>query len=472
MSAPDAGWPRSLQINAWTGEPGRVASDVDASLLRWAFKGIGKPAPKYLWPQLPVDEADWRDPCVGWGLILPDGDELDDETRATGADAPAAIQRLLAAREGSPVLRYREQTRFTHLRRYDVGQRPQDISLSGSERGIARGSLPRYLLIYGSPEEVPWGMQYLLNQSAAVGRLALRDAALENYVDALLNDWQDSGSHVDRTVMWAVDHDPDDITHLMRRLIADPIHAEMARDTDTLGPGSVYLGGDTTPPTRERLVDVLADRRPGLVVTTSHGMTGPLEDPVATRGNLGLLVDHDYAMLDPAALLGAWEPDGAVWYAHACCSAGSDATTSFEGILPAGSPVERVLRGIAAIGAHVAPLPEALLGARRPLRAFIGHVEPTFDWTLRHRDTGQPLTASIREALCRRLYVPFPVGHALRECYAHVGELLGQRDEAYREFNRGGDTREIALASQLAALDRQSMVILGDPTATLPVARP
>jgi hypothetical protein len=459
-----------MQINAWAGD-GAVASDVDSSLLGWAFRSHAAPAAKYLWPEVPVDLADWRDPAVGWGLILPDDDELDDETRATGADAPAPIRRLLAAREGAPVLRYRPQTRFTHLRRYDLGARPQDISLSGSERGIARGSLPRYLLIYGTPEQVPWGMQYLLNQSAAVGRLTLSGAGLEHYVEALLSDWQDAGSHAGRTAIWSVDHDPADITHLMRQVIADPIQAEMERDVTTLGPGTVRLGGDGAAATRDGLVDVLADHRPGLVVTTSHGMTGPLDDPVATRTNLGLLVDEDHELLHPSRLLAAWEPDGAVWYAHACCSAGSDAATSFEGILPAGSPVDRVLRGVAAIGAHVAPLPEALLGAPKPLRAFIGHVEPTFDWTLRQRETGQPLTASICEALCRRLYEPSPVGHALRECYAHVGELLGQRDQAYRAFDRGQDTRETALASQLAALDRQSMVILGDPTVALAVPR-
>ena len=45
-----------------------------------------------------------------------------------------------------------------------------------------------------------------------------------------------------------------------------------------------------------------------------------------------------------------------------------------------------------AFGAFTTPLPRALLGATRPLRAFVGHVEPTFDWTLRQRQTGEHLT--------------------------------------------------------------------------------
>ena len=130
--------------------------------------------------------------------------------------------------------------------------------------------------------------------------------------------------------------------------------------------------------------------------------------------------------------------------------------------------MDRLLEGIAALGAHVAPLPEALLGAPKPLRAFIGHVEPTFDWTIRHKETGQPLTTSIRQALYNRLFQPDPVGYALREPYSHVGELYAERDAAYRAFDNGEDTEAIAMAAQLGARDRQSMVILGDPTVALP----
>ena len=116
----------------------------------------------------------------------------------------------------------------------------------------------------------------------------------------------------------------------------------------------------------------------------------------------------------------------------------------------------------------MAPLPTALLGAERPARAFIGHVEPTFDLTIRQPLTGQPLTSSIRRAIYPGLIRPAPVGLALAECYQHVGELLGQWDLAVKAFDRAEDSRGVLLACQLGARDRRSMVILGDPTATLP----
>jgi AcrR family transcriptional regulator len=61
--------------------------------------------------------------------------------------------------------------------------------------------------------------------------------------------------------------------------------------------------------------------------------------------------------------------------------------------------IDTVLNGIAALGNRVAPLPTALLGAKKPARAFVGHVEPTFDWTLQNPDTNQILTDSIQKAL-------------------------------------------------------------------------
>jgi hypothetical protein len=116
-------------------------------------------------------------------------------------------------------------------------------------------------------------------------------------------------------------------------------------------------------------------------------------------------------------------------------------------------------------------LPRQLLGAEKPLRAFIGQVEPTFDWTLRQPETGQVLTASLQNALYQRMHRarPEPVGLAFEDCYRHVGELLAQWNQALRQIAKGNPEASLAaLRSQLTALDRQSMVILGDPTACLP----
>jgi hypothetical protein len=200
-------------------------------------------------------------------------------------------------------------------------------------------------------------------------------------------------------------------------------------------------------------------------------MTGPVNDLVLMGQQIGLLVDAEHDLIGPDALLEAWQPDGAVWYAHACCSAGSDDETSYEGLVEKDSSVERTLKAVAALGAGMAPLPRQLLGAERPLRAFIGHVEPTFDWTLRQPETGQVLTATLQEALYDSMFrkQPEPVGLAFEPWYRHVGELAVQWSQALREVAKAVPEASLAaLRTQLAALDRQSLVILGDPTVAVP----
>jgi hypothetical protein len=459
--------PSDLQVNAWMGDDVSTVSPVGANLVRWALEPRGEALPKLLAPDAPADPRDWRDPSVGWGIVLPDVDGLQDAEKARAEDAPDPIRALLAARPGSPVLRYRPGRRFTLVRRYYERTGAQDLALSASARGVQEGALPRYLLIYGGPDVIPWEFQYIANQSCAVGRLSLTGAGLERYVEALIGDWPETRAQVTRTVVWAVDHGPQDISSLMRRSIAAPLQQQLTAD-DEIGTNAIYFDGREGQATGEALCSALAEHRPGLIVTTSHGKTGPLANPAEMRRDLGLPVDSNFRALSPDAVLEAWEPDGAVWYAHACCSAGCDAATIFRGLLEPQSPIDRLLEGIAGMGAHVAPLPQALLGASRPLRAFIGHVEPTFDWTIKNRETGQPLTSSIRDALYKRLFQPDPIGYALREPYSHVGELYAQRDAAYRAFEEGDDTEAVAMAAQLGARDRQSMVILGDPTVALP----
>ncbi|WGG48509.1 hypothetical protein [Rugamonas sp. DEMB1] len=52
------------------------------------------------------------------GLLLPDDDALEPAAKARADDAPAPIRRLLAARPGSPVLRWSAKLANYYLRRY------------------------------------------------------------------------------------------------------------------------------------------------------------------------------------------------------------------------------------------------------------------------------------------------------------------------------------------------------------------
>jgi len=463
--------PDLLRINAWTGSEAPAAQPTKPAwaLTRHMEGPSAADGQLGLGPGKLISESDWQNPEMGWGLILPENTSLAEKERATAVDAPEAIQELVAARNDAPVFRYLADHQSGFLRRYFDDGTHQDPSLAGSVFGVARGQLPKYLLIYASPEQIPWRFQYVANSSLFIGRLWLEGDALTHYVQALLKDWSDAPSNPKAPVVWSVSLGEPDITWLMEAVIARKLAGKYTEGE--LTEGESLFNDDAN---AESLAAALAKHTPSLIVTTSHGMTGPLDVPAQMSLDLGLPVDTEHTLVRPKAVLDHWMPNGAIWYAHACCSAGSDASSRYAGLFDPASSVATTLTAVANnCKDQVAPLPTALLGAKQPLRAFVGHVEPTFDWTLRNPETGQPLAHAIVDALYNRLYQQgsdrMTLGHALAKVYVEAGAFLAQYEQAIEGVNLGAKfARERALYRQLVAMDRQQMVILGDPTVMLP----
>lgn len=461
----------AVRIDAWTGTEA-PASPLGPARDGWAVRPAAIDAGTALFPR-PPDPANWRDERIGWGLVLPDRGDFTPEQKARGDDAPEPLRALLADRPASKILRYRRTGQFEGwvLRDYaNGGDRP----IATARIGIGPADIPAYLLIAASPREIPWTLQYQLNLVRKVGRLDLPPDGLANYVNALIGGWPDSCARYASPVVWAADHGEADISRLMRDAIAEPMHAAFGADDDVAH--GTFVDGRTADASADALTAALIQHRPAVVVTTSHGQTGPLDQPDVMAERLGALVDDGHQVLDPASLLDRWQPDGAVWFAQACCSAGADRPSSYQGMFDPDSDVGGVLAGVATIGPRVAPLPTALLGAARPLRAFIGHVEPTFDWTMLFPPTREQLTGWVRELLYTGVCAGSPVGLALETArlYHAVGALLLQHSRAVARFATAGPAArrpalDLALYSKVSAYDRAGTVLLGDPTVSLAV---
>ncbi|MFI1379454.1 hypothetical protein [Embleya sp. NPDC020886] len=461
--------PAEIQLNAWTGdEVARATTDDDAA--RWGAGRGGMPRSQAVLPfGPPVDPRDWRSADVGYGILLPDDREanLSDAAKAAGEDAPAPIRELLAARPDTAVLRWSPDLPDHLLRRYFAQGAPQEPAIGLSEFGTGRGRLPKYVAIVGGPEVIPWSVQYTLGTRHLVGRIPLSGEPLAHYVHALLADWSDAPAHPDRALSWTVDHGPTDITALMRAVIAAPLAARL-----TPPPLAQFRDITAAEATGAALPAALAEIRPGLLATSSHGRTGPSADPAEMRATLGLPVDGTHVTVPLTTLCDAI-PGGCVWYAQACCSAGAAGESFYAGLLPVGSSALATIEAVAGLGTMVAPAALALLGREDPVRAVLGHVEPTFSWTLQVEDTGQGLGGRLVSALSTHLFAGEPLGLTLAEYRADVGELH-TRWARLRELLAGGDTsvRETLTRLRVSALDRQSLVLLGDPTVALPAPAP
>ncbi|WNB87279.1 hypothetical protein [Cellulomonas sp. ATA003] len=278
-------------------------------------------------PRLP-DLGHPEDPRVGWALVLPDSPGVPASQRHRADDAPAAARRLAAARTrtGEPlVVRYAAGNLDELYRYLPDGTRTPLPTTGDGPRGVGAGALPYYLLLLGGPDAIPWELQFRLNHVSLTGRLDLDDAGLGHYVQAALTGWAGADADATSPLLWTAELGGGDITALMRTEVGARTLARWRADPQ-VGDRAVDLRGPRA--TTAELGQALADRHPGVVVTTSHGATGPLDDPATMRATLGWLVDSEGSLLDPRTLLQRWEPDGVVWYGLACCSAGGPGPTS------------------------------------------------------------------------------------------------------------------------------------------------
>jgi hypothetical protein len=451
--------PEPVISNAWRGVP--ADGSFGPRVHKWGLGTVERPIRPLAPPE--VKSWDWRNEHVGWGLLLADTGVGNSADRAAARDAPDPLQELVADRGPAPVLRWRPEDPNVLLRYYPGFADPEKIPIGGTPRGVAKGAIPAFLMLWGDLASLPWSLQYKLSTDPRMqpGRLPLTGEALGRYVTLLRTEWDKPPPARAKTVVWATDHAPKDITRLMRMVIADPVHAKYEADADI---DVVYHQGDAA--TGTALAGALAAEAPQMVVTASHGFTGPAGAPDPAR--LGWLVDADHTEIDPATLVAGWQPDGAVWYAHACCGAGSDDHSSFDGVFEAGSRLDKMVTEVAALGGLVAPLPLALLSAAKPVRAFVGHVEPTFDWTLRHAPSKHALTDDLISALYTELMLGRPVGWAFRDYHVRAGADAADHDDLRTKVLEGKADPDDALHARLSFLDRHTLVVLGDPAVALP----
>jgi hypothetical protein len=471
--------PEELLLNAWLDGTGSVAGKLASNPLAWIHAKTMLPPPetwpsKMLWSEGDPPYHDWRNIRVGWSIVLPPSQGTD-EPSPEPSDAPRAIQNLWEARCKPPIYRCSLPNSAYPwcLWRCARGEEPQPVHLGSSDFGTGPNAIPYYLLICGDPIQISWSWQYLLAARRAVGRLALADLALHRYVDHLLGDWSKCEANARSIVFWSVYKDEDRMTVRMHDAVATKLYAPFDNDADIHN--KPFLTGVHA--TTEELTKTLARLHPGFVVTTSHGAIGT--GAIADRcKSLGLPVDQYNHRMNPQHLKDRWSLGGSVWYAHACCSAGTHGVNRYQTLFAPESRANVALKLAAECGPTISPLPTSLLEADPPIRAFVGHVDPTFDWTIRDPATGQHLTSPLVAAFYDRFYQenPIPLGHALNALYHPLGSLYAEDTALQYQIDTAGvikppnqDPKIVRrFDRRITALDLQSFVLLGDPTVTRP----
>lgn len=338
--------------------------------------------------------------------------------------------------------------------------------------GIAPGLadpdvFPYYVLLVGSPSEIPFDFQHHLDVQYAVGRLDFdRPEEYARYAANVVA-VEGAGTRADaapgRLTVFGVAHPTDRPTTCAHDQLVEPLTGRLA----DLAPGwhpSVHTGAAST---RARLRAACGGTEtPDLIVTVSHGAGGGKD---RSRTRQGALVTADWAgpgfPIPDSALFGpdAIDDDadlrGLIAFLFACYGAGTPATDLYEP--EKGPPVEPFTSATA----------KAMLGHTRGALALIGHIGRAVDCSYRWRsatEKGFKPTLGHFEDLLKMLASRKRVGHAMEAFDQRAATLAVELAPELQRLQYGQARLPAGFEYRwLSHQDARSYAVLGDPAVRL-----
>ena len=424
---------------------------------------------------------------AGWGVIFP-AVKPNTETAAWYARVREALSPLLDLRRRQATAkhdRYREYF-DGKTTKDELGYKPGESKQKFLARlGIGPGpadpdKVPYYLLLVGSPEEIPFRVQYQIDVQYAVGRLYFETIEeYDNYARSVVA--AETGLVLPRTLALVGVHNPDDdSTRFSREYLIGPL-AENAATWDDLPGWTVehYFDGDAT---KSKVSELFGGpKTPALLFTASHGIDFNVGDPLQRRHQGGLLL-QDWT--GPKQWQGPIGPDlylsgddltsttnlsGMINFNFACYGAGTPLYDEFA---------RQAFRERTAIAEapFVSGLHARMAGlAGGGALASIGHVDRawthSFMWKTGGRKGSHEPQLAVFDSTIRSLMKGVPVGHALDYFNVRYAELSSDLTDTLDELEWEPDhISNFDLAKMWTSNnDARGYAIFGDPAVRLPL---
>jgi hypothetical protein len=402
---------------------------------------------------------------AGWGIIL-------------AANANPAIVEALA-----PLLDLRRAQAGERFRIFEGKQgfhpsrdtKNTFLARNGAGPGPANPvRVPYYLLLAGSPEEIPYRFQSQLDIQYAVGRVCfdtLDDYAA--YAATVARVKRETVRRPCRAVVFGVSHPDDSHTQLTVSTLIQPLVDRLRSRYPDLKM-TTLIGTEAS---KRNLISVLSeDTAPGLLITSGHGVVFPEGDPRYVA-HQGALVCADWP--GPTAWRGPLPPD---FYFSADDIAESmhlDGMIAlhYSSFSAGASPQDSALQKLATKGVGLDPsgyrkplaskLAKFMLAHRRGgVLAVVGLMDQEWGYVL-HGDKGDGHTKVV-QSVVMRLLDGFPVGNALEyvnDRYAELSTILSSDMEEIT-FGKQANPREL-VQMWTENRDVRSFVTFGDPAVRL-----
>lgn len=407
---------------------------------------------------------------AGWGIIFPaQGDN------SAIKDALAPLIELRKAQAKRPELfkvfegpkGYRPgDTTASWLARFGVG-----IDEVDPENGV-----PLYLLLVGSPKEIPFDFQYLLDGYWNVGRLHLEKT--EDYrAYALAVDAYERATkpaHRKRAAMWMTKNPGDKATALLHNQVGLPF-AKGVGTKQPLGQQqgfqlSSILGDNATKPALIKLLQGQDSGGPtALLFTGSHGLAWSTKDPGGLAEKQGALVTQEWIAETPVQanqyFAAAELPDGAqvggmIHVLFACFGGGCPETDNF-GRKPNGDRISLAPEPL------IARFPQRMLA--RGALAVMAHVDRAWAYSFQ-TSGGHPRAQGLRGVM-ERIMAGERIGQATDVFNQRWSRVAGQLQMMLDQQDQGLQPVVPAALANLAVArdDARNYIILGDPAVRLRV---
>jgi hypothetical protein len=405
---------------------------------------------------LPID----RDPTdlgqAGWGIVF--HSDVTPEVRA--ALQPLIEHRRRQAGDLVKVLDYKTgEGRAQWLARFRVA--------AGS---VDPGHVPYYLLLVGSPSQIPFTFGFLLDVEYAIGRIHFdTPGEYAAYARDVISSETQPGAikNNKETLFFATRHPLDGAT----RLSADQLIRPLAGDTpQKYAFRSRSIWGKEA--TRAVLIDALhpADGKPpAIFFSATHGVAGwPPGDPSQQPGQ-GALLCQDWPGLGnilPAHYFAAADlPDdaqvhGMIAFLFACYSLG---TPQFDRYFhQRNAPPPEIAKE-----PFFARLPQKMLAhPKGGALACIGHVERAWGCSISAAAAGPQLIPF--QNVLGSLMKGVPVGHAMQDFNLKFASLSAEISTLLEDIGFGAEVSDSDLAARwLERNDAEGYAIFGDPAVRL-----
>lgn len=396
---------------------------------------------------------------TGWGVIFPQYMAAEQVAKIKEALTPLLCHRLiqvdlaplglnqedLGTKSLDELLALRDAQRLFQIYAGTGGYRPNDTARAFLNREGRRadpskpvnpseGKVPYYLLLVGSPEDIPFEFQYGLDVQFAVGRIDFGDdyAAYRRYAENVVAAEREMATPSSRITFFAVHNDGDVATELSRDYLVAPLQRNLVEHKARYAaPWDFQLIQDGEAK-KARLLSLLSGpERPALLFTTSHGLEFDyqnLEHRARQEHEQGAIVCGDWPESGTAAVkpehflcgrdvreAGALDARGMIAFFFACYGAGTPRYDEYskQDYKTSGKPIAQ--------RAFIADLPKALLSLERGALAVVGHVERAWGTSFLGEVSADPQALKTRsrahvavfESALDQLLKGYPIGDAM-----------------------------------------------------------